>query len=59
MLISNSQKLKMKILIHEKIYIIFCICFWTLLIFWDQKLNLSTLEGEGEGGGGGILQVAL
>ena len=25
----------------------FCISFRTLRIFWDQKLNLTTLEEEG------------
>ena len=48
-----SQKLKIKILLNEKMQKKsenwFCISFRTLRIFWDQKLDLATVEEEGEG----------
>ena len=43
----------MKILLNEekkKAEDSFCLCFRTLLIFWDQKLNLAISRGEGPEG---------
>jgi len=48
---SKSQKLEIKMFVKRKNFKnwkkVFCIRLRTLLLFWDQKLNLATFEGGG------------
>ena len=45
----KSKNNKMKIFVKKifKIRFIFCICFITVPIFWDQKPNLAIFQGRG------------